>query len=119
PKPRDYSKNMPKKMRRGAIRSALSTLVRDDQLVVVDKLEMDTPKTKEMRQVLNALVGDQSALVLVTDGQKAVRKSVSNLANAHSIVVNYLNIRDLLKYDKVIMPLDTLEVIKSIWGKEG
>lgn len=119
PKPRDYSKTMPKKMRRGAIRSALSTLVRDDQLVVVDKLEMDTPKTKEIRQVLNALVGDQSALVLVTTEQKAVRKSVSNLANAHSIIVNYLNVRDMLKYDKVIMPLDTLEVIKSIWGKEG
>lgn len=119
PRPRDYSKDMPKEMRRGAIRSALSTLVRDDQLVVIDKLEMDTPKTKEIRQVLNALIGDQSALVLVTNEQKTVRKSVSNLANAHSIIVNYLNVRDLLQYDKVIMPLDTLEVIKSIWGKEG
>jgi large subunit ribosomal protein L4 len=119
PKPRDYSKKMPKKMRRGAIRSALSTLVRDDQLVVVDKLDMDTPKTKEVRQVLSALVNDQSALILVTTEQKSMRKSVSNLADAHSIIVNYLNIRDLLKYDKVIMPLDTLEVIKSIWGKEG
>lgn len=119
PRPRDYSKDMPKEMRRGAIRSALSALVRDDQLVVIDKLEMDTPKTKEIRQVLNALIGDQSALVLVTNEQKTVRKSVSNLANAHSIIVNYLNVRDLLQYDKVIMPLDTLEVIKSIWGKEG
>lgn len=119
PKPRDYSKKMPKKMRRGAIRSALSTLVRDNQLVVVDKLDMDTPKTKEVRQVLSTLVNDQSALILVTAEQKSMRKSVSNLAEAHSIIVNYLNIRDLLKYDKVIMPLDTLEVIKSIWGKEG
>jgi large subunit ribosomal protein L4 len=119
PKPRDYSKKMPKKMRRGAIRSALSTLVRDNQLVVVDKLDMDTPKTKEIRQVLSTLVNDQSALILVTAEQKSMRKSVNNLADAHSIIVNYLNIRDLLKYDKVIMPLDTLEVIKSIWGKEG
>lgn len=119
PKPRDYSKKMPKKMRRGAIRSALSTLVRDNQLVVVDKLDIDTPKTKEVRQVLNALVNDQSALILVTAEQKAMRKSVNNLADAHSIIVDYLNIRDLLKYDKVIMPLDTLEVIKNIWGKEG
>lgn len=119
PKPRDYSKDMPKKMRRGAIRSALSALVRDDQLVVIDKLNMETPKTKEIRQVLDTLVGDQSALVLVLPDQKAVRKSVHNLDNAHSIIVNYLNVRDLLQYDKVIMPLDTLEVIKSIWGKEG
>ena len=119
PKPRDYSKKMPKKMRQNAIRSALSTLVRDDQLVVIDKLEMDTPKTKEARQVLSQLVDDHSALVLVTGEQKALRKSVDNLANAKSLLVNYLNIRDLLKYDKVVMSLDTLEVIKSIWGKEG
>ncbi len=119
PKPRDYSKKMPKKMRRGAIRSTLSTLVRDDQLVLVDRLDMDAPKTKTMLGVIEALAGDKSALVVVTAEQKAVRKSVSNLARAHSILANYLNVRDLLKYDKVILSLDALEVIKSIWGKEG
>ena len=118
PKPRDYSKKMPKKMRRGAIRSTLTALVRDDQLVLVDKLDMDVPKTKAMRQIIEALVGDQSALVVVTAEQKAVRKSVSNLARAHSILANYLNVRDLLKYDKVILSLDALEVIKSIWSQE-
>lgn len=119
PKPRDYSKKMPKKMRRGAIRSTLSTLVRDDQLVLVDRLDMDAPKTKTMLGVIEALAGDKSALVVVTAEQKAVRKSVSNLARAHSILANYLNVRDLLKYDKVILSLDALEVIKGIWGKEG
>lgn len=119
PKPRDYSKKMPKKMRRGAIRSTLSTLVRDNQLVLVDKLDMDAPKTKTMLGVIEALVGDKSALVVVTAEHKAVRKSVSNLARAHSILANYLNVRDLLKYDKVILSLDALEVIKGIWGKEG
>ena len=119
PKPRDYSKKMPKKMRRGAIRSTLSTLMRDNQLVLVDKLDMDAPKTKTMLGVIEALVGDKSALVVVTAEQKAVRKSVSNLARAHSILANYLNVRDLLKYDKVILSLDALEVIKGIWGKEG
>lgn len=118
PKPRDYSKKMPKKMRRGAIRSTLTALVRDDQLVLVDKLDMDVPKTKAMRQIIEALVGDQSALVVVTAEQKAVRKSVSNLARAHSILANYLNVRDLLKYDKVILSLDALEVVKSIWSQE-
>lgn len=119
PKPRDYSKKMPKKMRRGAIRSTLSALIRDNQLVVVDKLEVDTPKTKEVRQMLGAVAGDNSTLVLITAGQTALQKSVSNLDNAHALLVNYLNVRDLLKYDKVIMTLDTLDVIKNIWGKEG
>ena len=117
PKPRDYSKKMPKKMRRGAIRSTLSALVRDEQLVLVDKLDIDAPKTKVMRGFVKALVGEQSALIVVTAEQKSLRKSVSNLANVHSVVANYLNIRDLLKYDKVIMPLDALEVVTSIWGK--
>jgi len=116
PKPRDYTKKMPKKMRRGAIRSALSALVRDDQLVVVDKLDIDAPKTKAMRQLISTLVGEQSALLVVAPGQKTLRKSVSNLPDAHSIVANYLNVRDLLKYDKVIMSLDALDVVKSVWG---
>ena len=117
PKPRDYSKRMPKKMRQGAIRSTLSALVRDEQLVLVDNLQIDAPKTREMRQLIESLVGDQTALVVVTAEQKAVRMSVNNLANAHSLVANYLNVRDLLKYDKVIIPLDALEVVTSIWGR--
>lgn len=116
PKPRDYSKKLPKKMRRGAIRSTLSALARDEQLVIVEKLDVDSPKTKQMRNLIETLVGEQSALLVVTPEQKAVRKSVSNLPNAHSIAANYLNIRDLLKYDKVIMSLDALDVVISIWG---
>lgn len=118
PKPRDYSKKMPKKMRRGAIRSALSVLLRDGQLIIVDQLDMDAPKTKTMLQMIEALAGDKSALLVVTAKQKAVRKSASNLPKAHAIIANYLNVRDLLKYDRVIVPLDALEIIKSIWGKE-
>ncbi|MDE2820092.1 MAG: 50S ribosomal protein L4 [Chloroflexota bacterium] len=119
PKPRDFSKRMPKKMRRGAIRSTLSVLVRDEQLVLVDSLDSDRPKTKEMKQVISTLVGDQSALLVLSSQQKAVRKGVANLPNAHSIIADYLNVRDLLKYDKVIMSLDALEVVTRIWSKEG
>lgn len=115
PKPRDYTKKMPKKMRRGAIRSTLSALVRDEQLVLVDNLALEAPSTKAMRSLLETLVGHQSALIVLTVEQKAVRKSVSNLPNAHSLVANYLNVRDLLKYDKVIMTLEALEVVTSIW----
>lgn len=116
PKPRDYRKKMPKKMRRGAIRSTLSALVRDEQLVILDRLDLGAPKTRVMRALLETLVGEQSALVVVASAQDGVRKSVSNLPNAHSILANNLNIRDLLKFDRVIMTLDALEVVKSIWG---
>jgi len=118
PKPRKYTKKMPKKMRRKAIRCALSALLRDEQLVVVDKLEMTSPRTKEAKQILQQLVGEHSALVLFTDGQDNIQRSVNNLPNAQALRANYLNIRDLLSYDKVIMPLAALDVIKGIWGTE-
>lgn len=119
PKPRDYTKDMPKKMRRQAIRSALSALLRDNQLVFVDAIKMDTPKTKEIKKVLQALTGGENALVLFTKGNEVVQRSVNNLPSAQALLVNYLNVRDLLKYDKVIVPLDALDVITSIWGQEG
>lgn len=117
PRPRKYTKAMPKKMRRGAIRSALSALARDAQLVFIDKIEMPTPKTKEMQAVLGKLVGDNSALVLLAAPNLNVEKSISNLEEARYLRASYLNIRDLLKYDRVVIPLDALEVIKSIWGQ--
>lgn len=119
PKPRDFSKKMPKKMRKGAIRSALSALVRDDQLVLVDEIDAAQPKTKAARALIEALVGEQSALIVVTAEQQALRKSVNNLSNAHTLLVNNLNVRDLLNYDKVILPLAALDVVTSIWGKGG
>lgn len=119
PKPRDFSKRMPKKMRRGAIRSTLSALVRDEQLVLIDSLQSVVPKTKELKAIISALVGDQSALLIVSAGQKSVRRGVANLPKAHSIIADYLNVRDLLKFDKVIMSLDALEVVTRIWSKEN
>lgn len=118
PRPRDYTKDMPKQMRRKAIRCALSALARDEQLVFVDSFNIGSPKTKEMRQTLNNLVGDNSALILLADKNENVERGVSNLDNARYLRANYLNIRDLLQYDKVIVPLDALELIQGIWGTE-
>ena len=119
PKPRQYTKQMPKKMRRGAIRSALSALLRDGQLVFVDQLTLDAPKTKEMRATLSRLAGDGKTLVLLAERNDNVQRSVNNLPNARTLRASYLNIRDLLSHDKVIVPLDALDVIKRIWGQEA
>lgn len=119
PRPRDYSKKMPKKMRRKAIRCALTALVRDEQLIVVDELSLSAPKTREMRQILSDLTGGENALVLFVEGEDMIRNSVNNLPSAQALRANYLNIRDLLKYDKVIMSLAALDVITRIWGNDG
>ncbi|MAS37652.1 MAG: 50S ribosomal protein L4 [Anaerolineaceae bacterium] len=118
PKPRKYTKDMPKKMRREAIRSALSALARDQQLIFVDQLQLDSPRTKDMLAILNQLSGDSKTLVLLADRNENVQASVNNLPNARTLRASYLNIRDLLGHDKVIVPLDALEVIKTIWGRE-
>lgn len=122
PKPRDYSTDMPKQMRRAAIRSALSALLEDNQLVFVDKLALSAPKTSQMAQVVRSIAGDNSsALVVIADNtiqeQLNVKHSTTNLENAKPLLVNYLNIRDLLQYDKVIVPVEALDTIKRIWGK--
>jgi len=119
PTPHKYTKDMPRKMRQQAIRCALSALARDNQLVFVDSLNLDTPKTKAMRQILDAVAGKEiKALVLVSERNENVERSVHNLAGAHVIRANYLNMRDLLQYDKVVVPLDALEVIKTLWGQK-
>lgn len=118
PQPRDYTLEMPKKMRRGAIRSALTVLARDGQLVFVQELTISEAKTKEAKRVLEALAGDNSKLVLITGTEETVKRSVNNLEDAKTLNARYLNIRDLLKYDRVIVPLAALDIIKQIWGLE-
>jgi large subunit ribosomal protein L4 len=119
PQPRSHAKGMPKKMRRAAIRSALSALARDNQLVFVDRLLLDAPKTRQMAEILGRLAPGAKTLVLVGERNENVQRSVHNLEGAKALLASYLNIRDLLQYDKVVVPLDALDVIKLIWGREN
>lgn len=120
PKPRSYVKSMPRKMRRQAIRSALSALVNDEQLVLLNAWELTEPKTKLVADVLDAVAGTQNVLVVLADEDKnsAVYRSARNLPNVTVLNVRYLNIRDLLKHEKVVMPLNALEVVKGLWSRQ-
>ena len=118
PLPHKYIKRMPKKMRHAALRSALSALLRDGQIVIVNELSIESPKTKIMAAMLSALVGDASALVLLPEANLAVANSMRNLPDAKSLDTAYMNVRDLLKYDRVIIPLASLDVIQIILGKK-
>ncbi len=116
PQPRSYRKKMPRKMRRQALRSALSVKAADSQLVVLDALEMAQPKTKEMVQILENLGIGASALILLPQRNETVLRSVRNLPEVRTLVAQYLNVRDLLKFDYVLMPLESLAVIEGILG---
>ncbi|MBN1313228.1 MAG: 50S ribosomal protein L4 [Anaerolineae bacterium] len=118
PHPRKYTKKMPKKMRRAALRSALSAKAAEDGIVLVDRLEVKSPKTRDMVDLLRNLVGDSSALVLLASADENIELSIRNLPDAYYLRASYLNVRDLLKFDKVIVPLDALQLITGWLGKQ-
>jgi large subunit ribosomal protein L4 len=116
PRPRKYTQHMPLKMRRAALRSALSAKAAEAGVVVVDELSLSEPKTRLMAQSLGLLVGTASALLLVTEkdaNYEVVIRSTNNIPDAKVLMANYLNIRDILGYDKLVMPLKALDVLKA------
>src|SRR5262249_18211315 len=117
PLPHKYIKDMPKKMRHAAIRSALSALLRDGQIVVVKEFTVDAPKTKEGVKAIASLVGNASALVLLPESDAKIENALRNLPYAFYLRADYMNVRDLLKYDNVIIPLAALDVIQRVLGK--
>lgn len=116
PNPRKYTKKMPRKMRRAALRSALSVKASENQIVVMDGFEMETLKTKEMVAVLGNLGLDQRVLILLPERNEPVEKAASNLPRVKTLRASYLNIRDLFECDHVLVPVDALQVIESILG---
>jgi large subunit ribosomal protein L4 len=120
PKPRDYSVSMPLKMRRAAIRSALSAKMAENGLVVVDVVSLPEPKTRLMAKALDRLVGDASVLILLSEKSgeaELVARSTNNLPDAKTLLASYVNIRDLLNYDKLMIPLPALDVLVSQLAK--
>jgi large subunit ribosomal protein L4 len=116
PTPRSYAQRMPKKMRQGAVRSALSVKAADQKIVVLDDLRMAEPKTREMASMLQRLSVDSSVLILMSESDLAVEKSANNLPDVKLLRAHYLNVRDLLSYDYVVIPKAALAVIEEIWG---
>jgi large subunit ribosomal protein L4 len=119
PKPRSYDKAMPKKMRRAALRSALSVKTSEGEIVMVDAFELEEAKTRNMAEVFKALAGEATVLLVLPENSsdyESVKRSCANLANVKTLLASYLNIRDLLGYEKVVMPVASLDVISSYLG---
>jgi large subunit ribosomal protein L4 len=106
-------------MRRAALRSALSAKAAEAGIVVVDDVVLDEPKTRLMSEALGMLVGEASALVLMAEKDETydtIMRSADNLADTKVLLASYLNIRDLLGYDKVILPLKALDALNAHLG---
>lgn len=119
PHPRSYEQKMPKKMRQAALRSALTVKASEAGIVVVDEFMINEPKTRLMVEALSKLVGSSSALVLMPEKDLAyenVMRCTDNIDDAKVLLASYINIRDLLGYDKVVLPLKTLDVLTAHLG---
>ncbi len=119
PHPRSYEQSMPKKMRQAALRSALSAKAADAGIVVVDGFDITEAKTRVMAEALSNLVGTSTALILMPvkdQNYDTVMRSTDNIESAKVLLASYLNVRDVLGFDKVVLPLKTIDALVAHLG---
>ncbi len=116
PKPRNYSYTLPKKLRRLALKSALSSKVEDNNITVLDSLALSEAKTKEIVKVLNNLKVENKALVVIPGKDEAVERAARNLPNVKLAFVNTINVLDILNYDRFIITQDAARLVEEVYG---
>jgi large subunit ribosomal protein L4 len=116
PRPRDYSYVLPRKVRRLAMRSALSSKVLDNNLIVLDELKFDLPKTKAMLQTLDSLQVDKKTLVVIADADENVIKSARNIPGVKPLAVDYMNVYDLMNYDVLLITKDAVARVEEVFA---
>jgi large subunit ribosomal protein L4 len=115
PKPRSYRISVPKSMKRVAMKSALSSKVAENEIIVLESLELEAPKTKEVVKMLGAL-NVKKALIVVAESNENVYKSVRNIEGVSVIPANNLNVYDILKYDNFIVTKDAVSKIEEVYA---
>ncbi len=115
PTPRDYSFKMNKKEKAAAMKSALSSKVSENKLIVVEGMEMDAPKTKTMKTLLDSLNMNKALVVVDAEG-KNVTLSVRNIPTARGVFANSISVYDILKYDNVILTKDAVKAIEEVYA---
>lgn len=116
PKPRNYQQAMPKKMRQLALKCVLSAKAGDGELMVLEQLKLDEPKTKQMTQILAALGVDSSALIVTDEPEYNVIKSAQNLAEIKTMPASLLNVVDILSYKMLLMEVAAVHKAEQLWG---
>lgn len=115
PKPRDYRISTPKSMRRVAMKSALSAKVLDNEMLVLESLELSTPKTKDMIKMLTAL-NLKKTLIVVAESNDNIYKSIRNIPGVSVVPVNNINVYDILKYTNFVVTKDAVSIIEEVYA---
>lgn len=116
PKPRDYSYKIPKKVRRLALKSVLSSKVQTEDMIVLDALVMEEASTKKAVEILKNIDAKEKAIVLVADGSDNVRKSFRNIPKVATLALGEINVYDLLKYDTVVLTKEAVKKIEEVYS---
>ena len=116
PKPRDYSYTVPKKVRRLAMKSALTSKVENNEIIVIDELAMEAPKTKEFAGILTALNAGKKALVVTADNTPVVVKSGRNIPGVKVSFVNTLNVYDIINSDTLVITRKAVEKVEEVYA---
>ncbi|WP_270597876.1 50S ribosomal protein L4 [Anaerococcus vaginalis] len=115
PKPRDYSYKIPKKMRRKALYSVLTSKVNDNELIVLDELKLDSYKTKEANEILNNINADKKAYVVIAENDDKVYRSFRNIEGCNVEKANLINVYDLLRHDKLVITKDAINKLEEVF----
>ena len=115
PKPRDYRYTLPKKLRRLAMKSALSSKVAENQIVVVDELKFDAPKTKEMIKFLEAVKAEKKALIITAEKDENVVKSAANIPGVRTALATTMNVYEIVNYTSFIVTKEAVELIEEVY----
>ena len=115
PKPRDYRVSVPKSMRKVAMKSALTSKVQENQMIILDTLNFEAPKTKNIVEMLKALEANK-ALIITAESNEVVYKSARNIQGISIIPANNINVYDLLKYEKLIITKDAVSKIEEVYA---
>jgi large subunit ribosomal protein L4 len=118
PKPRSYKQDLPKRVRRLAIRSVISAKAAEGDLRVIDSLALDGPKTKELASVIQALGFERKTLVVTASPEEAIKLSARNAPNVKWLPAPYLNVLDMLSYRGLLMTEDAVRATEALWGGE-
>lgn len=116
PKPRDYSYSIPKKVKRLALKSALSSKVQDQEIIVVDKLVLEQPKTKEMVKVLNNLKSGKKTLIVIPERDEAVVRAAANIPGVKTAYVNTINVYDILNCDSFLITKEAVNKVEEVYA---
>ncbi len=116
PKPRDYSYKVPKKVRRLALKSVLTSKVQENEIIVIDHLDFNSPKTKDMVNLLARLNADKKALIVMDEKNINVIKSSKNIPHVQTALVNTINVYDILKYNSFIITKDAVRKVEEVYA---